>query len=68
MELKVTLVQPDLVWEDKNANLEKISVMLEKQRETDLIVLPEMFTTGFSMQVEKLAAGKTRGNGSYRPP
>jgi omega-amidase len=55
MELKVTLVQPDLVWEDKNANLEKISGELVKLERTDLIVLPEMFTTGFSMQVEKLA-------------
>jgi omega-amidase len=55
MELKVTLVQPDLIWEDKTANLEKISRMLEKLALTDLILLPEMFPTGFSMHVETLA-------------
>jgi omega-amidase len=55
MEMKVTLVQPDLVWEDKTANMEKISNMLEKSESTDLILLPEMFSTGFSMHVETLA-------------
>jgi omega-amidase len=55
MDLKVTLVQPDLVWENKAANLEKISGMLVNLAQTDLIVLPEMFTTGFSMKVKELA-------------
>ncbi len=55
-DLKVTLVQTPLYWEDKSANL----AMLEEQlfnyeEETDLIVLPEMFNTGFSMSAEKLA-------------
>jgi len=54
-ELNVTLVQPDLVWENKEANLEKIDGMLENVGQTDLIVLPEMFTTGFSMKVKELA-------------
>jgi omega-amidase len=53
-ELKVTLVQPDLVWEDKSANLTKIAGMLKNIGQTDLIVLPEMFTTGFSMKVKEL--------------
>jgi omega-amidase len=55
MELKVTLVQPDLIWENKTANLNKISVMLENLEETDVILLPEMFSTGFSMNVEEMA-------------
>ena len=54
--LIVTSIQADLVWEDapKNrANFEnKITSLKEK---TDLIVLPEMFTTGFAMQPENLA-------------
>lgn len=54
--LIVTSIQADLVWEDaaKNrANFEnKITGLKEK---TDLIVLPEMFTTGFAMQPENLA-------------
>jgi omega-amidase len=53
--LSVTLVQPTLVWEDKSANLAKIEGMLINIGQTDLIVLPEMFTTGFSMKVIELA-------------
>ncbi|HWB63673.1 MAG TPA: amidohydrolase [Chitinophagales bacterium] len=54
--LKVTLIQANLHWEDVDANLimfgEKIAGLKEA---TDLIVLPEMFSTGFSMNVAKLA-------------
>ncbi|MFA8436296.1 MAG: amidohydrolase [Marinifilaceae bacterium] len=50
-DLKVSLVQADLVWGDVNANLEKFSQLLNDMKEdSDLIVLPEMFTTGFSME------------------
>ncbi len=55
MDIKVTLVQPDLVWEDKAANLKKISGLLGDIGSTDVVLLPEMFTTGFSMRVEMLA-------------
>ncbi len=55
-KLTVTTVQTDLCWESKTANLtmlgEKIAAIQEK---THLIILPEMFSTGFSMQPEKLA-------------
>jgi omega-amidase len=54
--LTFTLIQTDLHWEDKAANLQmlegKINSITEK---TEVIVLPEMFTTGFSMQPEKFA-------------
>ena len=53
--LSVTLVQPNLVWEDKLANLAKMEGLLKTIGQTDLIVLPEMFTTGFTMNVEALA-------------
>ena len=53
-KLNVTLVQPDIVWENREANLKKYSEMLAEVRQTNLIVLPEMFTTGFSMSPEKL--------------
>ncbi|MBS1917984.1 MAG: amidohydrolase [Bacteroidetes bacterium] len=54
--LTVTLIQTNLYWEDKSANLE----MLEKKinsisEKTEIVILPEMFSTGFSMQPEKLA-------------
>ena len=53
--LKVTTVQANLIWENKAANLEKFDQMLENIGETDVIVLPEMFTTGFSMTPKRLA-------------
>jgi predicted amidohydrolase len=54
--LTITLIQTNLHWEDKAANLamleEKIMGIAEK---TELVVLPEMFSTGFSMQPASLA-------------
>jgi omega-amidase len=54
--LIISGIQTNLHWEDKAANLqmleEKINSLKEK---TEIIVLPEMFSTGFSMQPEKLA-------------
>ena len=55
MKLKITLIQPDLIWESKPANLAKISGLIDDLESTDLIVLPEMFATGFSMNVKELA-------------
>lgn len=54
--LTITIIQTNLHWEDKPANLkmleEKIMGIKEK---TEIVVLPEMFNTGFTMQPEKLA-------------
>ncbi|HQU99835.1 MAG: amidohydrolase [Bacteroidia bacterium] len=56
-ELKVTLVQSKLYWEDATKNLQHFNQLLAgvKAGSTDVIVLPEMFTTGFSMQAHKYA-------------
>lgn len=55
--LKVSLIQTALAWEDPKANLDLFSEKLATlYRETDLVVLPEMFTTGFSMAPESLAS------------
>jgi predicted amidohydrolase len=55
-DLKITLIQSVLHWEDKEKNLamfsEKISSISEV---TDLIILPEMFSTGFTMNAPALA-------------
>ena len=54
--MKVTLIQTSLFWEDRDRNLDMFSEKLSGlQQKTDLIVLPEMFTTGFSMNPESLA-------------
>ncbi len=54
LNLKVTLVQANQVWEDKPANYANYEALLANVN-TDLIVLPEMFNTGFSMNAKKLA-------------
>ncbi|MBN1471644.1 MAG: amidohydrolase [Syntrophaceae bacterium] len=55
-DLIVTLIQTELFWEDIRANLamfdEKLNSISEK---TDIIILPEMFTTGFTMNVKEIA-------------
>ncbi|ASS50755.1 MAG: hypothetical protein A3D31_14460 [Candidatus Fluviicola riflensis] len=54
-DLRITLAQVDQVWEDKAANLRHFEEILASVSETDLIVLPEMFHTAFSMSGEALA-------------
>jgi omega-amidase len=54
--LSVALVQTDIVWENIDENLEFYTKkILSIKNDVDLIVLPEMFTTGFSMKPESLA-------------
>lgn len=54
--LRVSLAQYDILWEDKSANLAKIEKIVSSLAgETDLVVLPEMCTTGFSMNSHQLA-------------
>src|SRR5690606_11907076 len=54
--LTVTLIQSALHWEDKKANLEMFTQKINSIKEkTELVVLPEMFSTGFSMNPKKLA-------------
>lgn len=61
--LKITIFQGYLFWENTDKNLQNISLRLSNIREkTDLIILPEMFTTGFTMNAAALAepmGGKT---------
>jgi len=54
--LRVSVCQQPLFWEDKAANLQFWEEKLRSLKgQTDLIVLPEMFTTGFTMNVRQLA-------------
>lgn len=60
-ELRLTVLQLDPVWEQPEANLHALSSLTAGLAgQTDLILLPEMFATGFSMQASRIAeeAGK----------
>lgn len=54
-DLELALLQTSLVWQDAPANRERFAAMLEQARGADLVILPEMFTTGFSMEAAALA-------------
>ena len=54
--LHVSFIQADLQWENSEANLRMFTQQIEQiSGKVDLIVLPEMFSTGFSMEPERLA-------------
>jgi len=54
--LKVALLQTDLVWENIEQNLIRFSEKINGiEEQVDLILLPEMFSTGFSMKPQNLA-------------
>jgi predicted amidohydrolase len=52
--LKISLAEFDIEWENPQANLEFLDGLLQNHN-SDLVVLPEMFTTGFSMNAGKIA-------------
>ncbi len=51
--LLVSIIQADLVWENRKENLLRLEEVMQGIEKTDLVILPEMFTTGFTMEVEK---------------
>ncbi len=54
--MKLTLIQPDIIWENKISNLDKLSGLIDTvPSETEIVILPEMFNTGFSMNPEALS-------------
>jgi predicted amidohydrolase len=54
--LTVTIVQTDLHWEDKGQNLRMLEQKIDSIKErTEIVLLPEMFSTGFSMNPAGLA-------------
>ena len=54
-DLELALIQTTLAWQDPAANRAHFASLLEQARGADLIVLPEMFSTGFSMDSAALA-------------
>jgi len=58
-DIKVSLVQSDIVWEEIEENLKSFDIKItDIENSPDLIVLPEMFATGFTMNVDKCAEKK----------
>jgi len=54
--MKVTLIQTYLHWENREKNLSHFDALIDSIKEpTDLIILPEMFTTGFTMNPKQFA-------------
>lgn len=55
-QLKITLIQTDLIWENPKQNRNNFTKKIKNFSEVvDVIVLPEMFTTGFTMNAESVA-------------
>lgn len=54
--MRISILQTDIVWEDKQENLRRLREKLDALRgTTEIVVLPETFSTGFSMDTEHLA-------------
>jgi omega-amidase len=54
--LSITTIQSNLFWEDKTANLQMLQKKIDSiEDKTEIVILPEMFSTGFSMQPQLLA-------------
>ena len=54
-DLHLVLIQTTLAWQDPATNRAQFEPLLQQARGADLVLLPEMFTTGFSMQSAELA-------------
>ncbi|MBI5541084.1 MAG: amidohydrolase [Bacteroidia bacterium] len=55
-EIKISLIQSDLVWENPAENMKKFeNNFSDLKGKTDIVLLPEMFTTGFSMNPRPIA-------------
>lgn len=55
MNLRVSIIQTDIYWENPTANLASLEEKIAQIEQTDLIILPEMFTTGFTMNAAQVA-------------
>lgn len=53
--LVCAVLQADLIWEDVSSNLARFEKLINRLSEVDLIILPEMFSTGFTMNASHMA-------------
>lgn len=55
-KLRIAVFQQDIRWEEPEENCRRVAEWVEREAaEADLVVLPEMFATGFSMHPERIA-------------
>lgn len=54
-DLRVTVVQQDILWHSPSGNIKKIDSIMKSISSSDLVLLPEMFTTGFTMKPDDVA-------------
>jgi predicted amidohydrolase len=53
--IRVALIQSELVWQNSAANLQYFEQQIQKHKDVQLFVLPEMFNSGFSMDSTRIA-------------
>ena len=60
--MKIYCVQHDIAWENRRANFAKVEALLSaaKPEAGSLVLLPEMFASGFSMNITAIREGRER--------
>lgn len=63
--LRVGIVQTHLAWHQPETNRSHFDQLLANAPAADLLILPEMFTTGFTMQPQQVAEGERDNNPTF---
>ncbi len=56
--MKITLLQTNIIWEEIDQNLQHCNNIIDQAQPTDLMILPEMFATGFTLKPHLYAQKK----------
>ena len=56
--MKITSIQMNIYWENVDKNLDQLTKLFSTLPSSDLVILPEMFTTGFTMNAQQVAEKK----------
>ena len=70
-DLRFTLIQPEVVWEHPDENRSRYEALIKNEAEKgrlEVVLLPEMFATGFSMNTGALAEGITSAYSAQLDP
>jgi predicted amidohydrolase len=58
--IKIGLVQIDIIWENAAENIKRLDNLIDSVEVCDLLILPETFTTGFSINAAKVSNDENR--------